>query len=202
MQAVHSKALSCSVIAKGMKEAGDKFKSLRRLSKAVDAAGEKGAPLHLKFKVMHDDVQHGAISNVFPIDEIASILMQRQWYLKSLDHDGKRTLANVYKEVYKQLSLYYDLIITCKDEGKYDIVNALELYELFHWIRRQSTRGKYLLGCTCSDSSTDCVCEHILLKCAAFDATVQGPNNWVAETQKLHKKTNRLWAQPAPGEPE
>jgi hypothetical protein len=111
--------------------------------------------MHLKIKALHDDVQCGTISNVFPIDEIASISMQLPW---SLDPDGKRTLANVYKEVYKRLSLYYNHIVTCKDEGKYDILNALELYESFHWIRCQSTLGKYPLGCTCSDSSTS---EHV-----------------------------------------
>jgi hypothetical protein len=50
---------------------------------------------------MHDDMSCGAKSNVFPLDEIACILMPRQWYLKSLDPDGKRTVTNVYKEVYK-----------------------------------------------------------------------------------------------------
>jgi hypothetical protein len=72
MQAVHHKTLSCSVIAKGRKESGDKFK---RLSDTFDAAGEKGAQLHLKIKVMHNDVSLGAKSNDFPLDEIACILM-------------------------------------------------------------------------------------------------------------------------------
>ncbi len=52
MQAVHHKTLSCSVIAKGRKYSGDKFK---RLSDAINAAGEKGAQLKLKIKAMHDN---------------------------------------------------------------------------------------------------------------------------------------------------
>ncbi len=32
----------------------------------------------------------------------------------------------------------------------------------------------------------------MLLKCAAFDETVQVPTNWVAKTPELHKKTNSL----------
>ncbi len=32
----------------------------------------------------------------------------------------------------------------------------------------------------------------MLLTCAAFDATVQVPTNWVSETLELHKKTNGL----------
>jgi hypothetical protein len=85
MQAVHHKTPSCSVIAKGRKYSGDKFK---RLSDAIDAAGEKGAQLQLKIKAMHYDVSRGAKSNVLAHDEIACILMQRQWYLKSLDSEA------------------------------------------------------------------------------------------------------------------
>ncbi len=79
MQEMHPKTLSCSVIAKGRQSAGEKIK---RLTDTIDAAGEKGGPLHLKIKVMHDDVKRGAKSNVFPMDDIAHMLMPRQWYLK------------------------------------------------------------------------------------------------------------------------
>jgi hypothetical protein len=65
---------------------------------------------------MHDDVKRGAKSYVFPMDEIAHMLMPRQWFLKSIDPDGKRTVSDVYKEVYKQSSMYYDLVVTRKDE--------------------------------------------------------------------------------------
>ncbi len=55
-------------------------------------------------------------------------MMQRNWDLKSLNPDGKRTVTNVYKEVYKRSSQYHDLVITSKDEDKYDFENALEVY--------------------------------------------------------------------------
>jgi hypothetical protein len=75
---LHPKTLSCAVpapvIAKGRIDAGDKFK---RLSDAIDAAGEKGVQLHLKIKVMHDDVTRGAQTKVFPIGEIEFLLIQR-----------------------------------------------------------------------------------------------------------------------------
>jgi hypothetical protein len=72
MQEMHPKTLSCSVIAKGRASAGEKFKSL---TETINAAGEKGGPLHIKIKAMHDDVKRGAKSNVFPMDENAHILM-------------------------------------------------------------------------------------------------------------------------------
>jgi hypothetical protein len=58
---------------------------------------QQGAPLHLKIKAMHDVVpeKRGAKSNVFLMDEIAHMLMPSQWFLKSLDPDGKRTVSNV-----------------------------------------------------------------------------------------------------------
>jgi hypothetical protein len=48
---------------------------------------------------MHDDVKRGAKSYVFPMDEIAHMLMPRQWFLKSIDPDGKHTVSKVCKEV-------------------------------------------------------------------------------------------------------
>ncbi len=108
--------------------------------------------------------------------------MPRQWFLKSIDPDGKRTASDVYKEVYKLSSIYYDLVVTSKEsgEGLYYFSNALEIYYSFVWITLKSTWGKYPSGCTCRDNSTDYLCDHVLLTCAAFDETVQVPTNWVA----------------------
>jgi hypothetical protein len=115
-----------------------------------------------------------------------------QWFLKSIDPDGKRTVSDVYKEVCKRSSMCYDLVVTRNDEGLYDFPNALEIYESFVWITSKSTWGKYPARCTCRDKSTDCLCDHVLLTCAAFDETVQVPTNWVAEIPELRKKTNSL----------
>jgi hypothetical protein len=187
MQEAHPKTLSCSVIAKGRHDASKKF---MRLAGTIDAAGEKGAPLHLKIKAMHDDVKRGAKSYLFPMENLADVLMPRQWFLKYLDPDGTRPLAEVYKEVHIRSVLYYHLVVTRKYEGDYDFPNALEIYESFVWITRKKNWGKYPAACTCN--STYCLCHHVLLTCAAFDETVQVPTNWVAETPELRKKTNRL----------
>ncbi len=83
-------------------------------------------------------------------------------------------------------------------QGLYDFPNVLEIYESFVLITRKSTWGKYPAGCTCRDNSTDCLCDHLFLTCAAFDETVQVPTNWVAKTPELHKKTNCLWGKAGP----
>ncbi len=79
-----------------------------------------------------------------------------------------------------------------KSQGLTDFPYVLEIYESFVLITRKSTRGKYPAGCTCRDNSTDCLCDHVFLTCAAFDETVQVPTNWVAKTPELRKKTNCL----------
>ncbi len=56
---------------------------------------------------------------------------------------------------------------------------------MFNWIKCQSTWGKYPLGCTCSDNSTESLCEHVLVTYAAFNATLQVPTNLVAEIPEL-----------------
>jgi hypothetical protein len=88
--------------------------------------------------------------------------------------------------------MFYFLVITCKEEGKYYFMNAGEVYKSFYWLKRQSTWGKYQLSCTCRDCSTDYICDHVLITCTAFEATVQVPTNWVAVTPELREKTNCL----------
>ncbi len=57
MQGSHAKALSCSMIAKAMKGSDVE---LRQLHVRIKAAGEVGAPLHLRIKTYHMDVEGGA----------------------------------------------------------------------------------------------------------------------------------------------
>jgi hypothetical protein len=115
--------------------------------------------------------------------------MPCQWFFKYLDPDGTRPLVEVYKEVQIRSVLYCHLVVTCKYEGDYDFPNAFEVYESFVWITRKRNWGKYPAACTCN--STNCLCHHVLLTCAAFDETVQVQTNRVAKTPELRKKTNR-----------
>ena len=76
--------------------------------------------MHLKIKAMHDDIKRGAKSNLFPIGDICDMLMLRQWYLKHIDPDGKRTLDEVFEEVQERSTLYYKLVVLRRDEGRYE----------------------------------------------------------------------------------
>ncbi len=68
----------------------------------------------------------------------------------------------------------------------------MELYETFHWLRRQRTWGEYPLGCTCSTCGRNCLCLYSALVTSLFKKSVQVPTNWVAATPALSKKSNRL----------
>jgi hypothetical protein len=53
---------------------------------------------------------------------------------------------------------YNDLVVTRKVEDTYDFENALEVYKSFNWVKRQSTWGKYPLGChAVTTAQTVCV---------------------------------------------
>jgi hypothetical protein len=87
MQGAHDKALSCSVIAKVKKGSDVKW---RQLNARIEDAGEVGAPRHLKIKAYHMDVEGGAESAGFPMEDLADILMQRRWYLTSIAESTHR----------------------------------------------------------------------------------------------------------------
>ena len=72
--------------------------------------------------------------------------MPRDWYLKSIDPDGKRPLGEVKLQVVKRAHQYYDLVRKRRTEGEYGLLDALELYESFHLIQRQTTWGKFPWG--------------------------------------------------------
>ncbi len=112
--------------------------------------------MEMEIMEMHDDVKRGAKSLreawrnppvaqsfCFPWTKLLICCCHAKWFLKSLDPDGKRIVSNVYMEVYTRSSMYYDLVVTRKDEGLYYFANALEIYESFVWITRKSTWGKY-----------------------------------------------------------
>ncbi len=70
----HSKALSCCVIAKAKKGSDVKWS---QLNARMEVAGEVGA--------YHMDVEGGADSAVFPMEDLADLLMQCRWFLTAID---------------------------------------------------------------------------------------------------------------------
>jgi ribosomal protein S6E (S10) len=117
MQDAHPKTLSCCVVAKAQRGTANDGKG-RKLNVRIEAAGEPGAPLHLKIKAYHMDVEGGAESAGFPMEEIAVLLMSRQWYqyLNAIDPQGTRPTDDVIKEVTKRATQYYTLLAEHKTE--------------------------------------------------------------------------------------
>ena len=54
-------------------------------------SGESGAPLHLKIKAYHVDIARGDTQRPgLKMDDIITMVVPRQSYLKSIDPDGTR----------------------------------------------------------------------------------------------------------------
>ena len=107
--------------------------ALKRFEDFVDVVDHccvDGAPLHLKIKadVANGDRQKTALKQ----QDIAELLMPRDWYLKSIDPDGKRPFGEVKLQMVKHAHQYHDLVMQRKTEGGYDLLDVLELYKSFY----------------------------------------------------------------------
>ena len=81
-------------------------KALKRfedLVDVVDRCGYDGTPLHLMIKACHADVANGVREkSSLKQSDIKELLMPRDWYLKSIDPDGKRPFGEVKLQVVKR----------------------------------------------------------------------------------------------------
>ena len=75
--------------------------------------------------------------------------MPPDWNLKDIDPEGNRPFGKVKALVVKRAHQYYDLIVKRKTEREYKLLDALDLYESFHYIQRQTTWGDFPWGCVC-----------------------------------------------------
>ena len=128
--------------------------------------------------------------------------MPRDWYLKSIDPEGKRPFAEVKKKIAKRAHQYYALVRQEKTMGEYGLLDALDLYESFHLVQRQASwikpgkPGKpdegFPWGCLCLRCQKWTLCEHTALVESLFRSDIEVPVNLVAETPSLRKKCNKL----------
>ena len=94
--------------------------------------------------------------------------MPRDWYLKSIDPDGKRPFGEVKLQIVKRAHQYFDLVHSRKTEGEMDLLDALDLYGSFHLIQRQTTWGDFPWGCICLRCQKWTLCEHTSLMASLF----------------------------------
>ena len=112
----------------------------------IHQCGEPGAPLHLKLRAYHVDIARDEVPPPgLKLEDIIHMVVPRQSYLKRIDPDGTRPFADVKAEVSKMTSRYYSLIIAEQTSARHraeierGLVSAMEVYESFHLIRRQTT---------------------------------------------------------------
>jgi hypothetical protein len=114
--------------------------------------------------------------------EKRKILIPRQWYLKSLNPDGKLPFQVVRAEIVRRTHMYEDLILERTMEDQYQLLDALDLHDSFHYVRRETDWGKFPFACICKWCCKWTICEHTALLTSVFDPEVQVPVNLVAET--------------------
>ena len=74
------------------------------------------------------------------LEDITSMVVPRQSYLRRIDPDGKRPIEEVKKEVRGKALRYYNLIITERTKDRYlaeidrGLLSALDVYESFHQV--------------------------------------------------------------------
>ncbi len=81
--------------------------------------------------------------------EVRKILIPRPWYFKFVNPDGKLPFAAVRAEIVRRAHMYEDLTLRQSTEDQYQLLDALDLYASFYYVRRETSRGKFPFGCLC-----------------------------------------------------
>ena len=115
----------------------------------IMGSGEPGAPLHLRLKAFHVDIaRNEARRPGLKLEDITSMVVPRQSYLRRIDPDGKRPIEEVKKEVRGKALRYYNLIITERTKDRHlaeidrGLLSAMDVYESFHQVCRQADWAK------------------------------------------------------------
>ena len=110
----------------------------------IHRSGESGAPLHLKIKAYHVDIARGDTQRPgLKLDDIISMVVPRQSYLKRIDPDGTRAFADVKAEVTKMANRYFSLVQAEQTSARHraeierGLISTLDIYESFNMIQRQ-----------------------------------------------------------------
>ena len=88
--------------------------------------------------IAHEDTKRQGLK----LDDIGSMVVPRQSYLKRIDPDGTRRFEDVKAEVVATAHRYYNLVLDPKSaRGKAELerglISTLDVYESFHLVRRQ-----------------------------------------------------------------
>ena len=116
---------------------------VRRVGRASQAPG------HLKIKAYHVDIARGDTQRPgLKMDDIITMAVPRQSYLKSIDPDGTRPFEEVKAEVKALAQRYYHLVVLDdtspkhRAEVQHGLISVLDVYDAFHLITRQQGWGR------------------------------------------------------------
>ena len=102
---------------------------------------------HLKIKAYHVDIARDDTRRPgLKLDDIGSIVVPRQSYLKHIDADGTRRFEDLRAEVRATAIRYFNLVLDPKSargcaEVERGLIPTLDIYESFHLVWKQSTQA-------------------------------------------------------------
>jgi hypothetical protein len=145
MQTVHYNTLRFSVLLCSVQ--GKKQADWDAITERIHLAGEPAAPLHLKIKAYHVDLDRGDVEAPGMIlEQIATMVIPRASYIRELDPHGTRPFEDVKKEIKEQAWRYYHLVVNPnpnstrgKQVAALGVVAAMNIYESFYLIQRNSS---------------------------------------------------------------
>ena len=73
-----------------------------------------------------------------------------------------------------------------------NVIEALDLYKCFHWVRHAPDWGDLPLNRTCKTCHCNGLCSETLLLAGVFDPCIRVPDDWVGATPALHNQCKSL----------
>jgi hypothetical protein len=90
---------------------------------------------------------------------------------------------------------WVSMVIDNERQDDMNVVEALELYKSFHWVRplrRAPDRGAVPLNCTCDTCYGNALCSETLLVAGIFDPDIRVQDDWIGATPALRKLCTSL----------
>jgi hypothetical protein len=189
VQGKHRKTLRVSFVLGKSKHSRELDQKFRDMADAIAAEGDDDTPLHLKIRSWHES--DGCPAHTYLAD-FKSILIPSQGLLRKLDpkEDMDNTeLGPILDELHQK---WVRMVIDDERPDDMTVVEALELYKSFHWVRRAPDWGAVPLSCTCPTGYAHALCSETLLVASMFDPSIRVPDDWIGATPALRKQCKSM----------
>jgi hypothetical protein len=125
------------------------------MADAIAEQCDKDTPLHLKILSWHES---GGLPEHTYLEDLKSILIPSQGLLRKLDprEDMDTTmLGPVIDELHQK---WVRMVVDNERADELTVVEALDLYKSFHWVRRAPEREAVPLNCSCPTCYANALC--------------------------------------------